>query len=386
MELLSIAALVIFWASSLGILQTYLFYPALLRAFTSDRPPVRSPSEWPSTTLVIAAYNEEDVIEEKIENSLELDYPDDKFDIVVFSDASSDRTDDLVKGYADEGVELMRIEGRVGKTECQNQVTSRLDSDFIVYSDANSMYEPAAIKRLIARFSDGVGCVVGELRYSDDSDVEGESLYWRYEQAIKKLEARFHSLVTGNGSIYAVRRSSYVPLSPGGISDFAEPLAVVSNGEKIDYADDAVAWERTGESVESEMSRRIRIVTRCWNTVTEFTELLNPLRYPRFAFQFISHKILRWLSPLLLGTAFVANAVLLLLDANPIYTLSFAVQVLFYFSAVLGWVSERYDVAIPGPVHVTYYFIVSNVGMVLGLWKFLKGQNIVTWETADRTG
>ncbi|EFW90156.1 glycosyl transferase family protein [Haladaptatus paucihalophilus DX253] len=354
--------------------------------FTSDRPPVQSPSEWPSTTLVIAAYNEEDVIEEKIENSLELDYPDDKFDIVVFSDASSDRTDELVKGYADEGVELMRIEGRVGKTECQNQVTSRLDSDFIVYSDANSMYEPDAIKRLIARFSDGVGCVVGELRYSDDSDVEGESLYWRYEQAIKKLEARFHSLVTGNGSIYAVRRSSYVPLSPGGISDFAEPLAVVSNGERIDYADDAVAWERTGESVESEMSRRIRIVTRCWNTVTEFTELLNPLRYPKFAFQFISHKILRWLSPLLLGTAFLANAVLLLLDANPIYTLSFVVQVLFYFSAVLGWVSERYDVAIPGPVHVTYYFIVSNVGMVLGLWKFLKGQNIVTWETADRTG
>ncbi len=191
----------------------------------------------------------------------------------------------------------MRIGGRVGKTERQNQVVSIVDTDFIVFSDANSMYEPDAIQKLIAQFSDDVGCVVGELRYRDDSDIEGESFYWKFEQFIKKLESRFNSLVTGNGSIYTTRTNSYVPLPRDVISNFAEPLAIVQSGKLVKYAPDAVTWENTGDSVDSELSRRIRIVIRSRNTVAEHRGLLNPIHYPTFSFQLFSHKVLRWLSP-----------------------------------------------------------------------------------------
>ncbi|WP_256388549.1 glycosyltransferase family 2 protein [Haladaptatus sp. W1] len=342
-------------------------------------------SEWPSVTLVIAAYNEEDVIEEKIKNSLKLDYPADKFDIIVFSDESSDRTDEIVRTYESDGIELQRIEGRVGKTECQNQVTARIDSDIVVYSDANSMYEPNAIKNLIRGFEPGVGCVVGELQYHDEGGVEGESFYWRYEQIIKRLESKVNSLVTGNGSIYAVRRSSYVTLSRDAISDFAEPLAVISNGESVKYASGAVAWEKTGDSIESERSRRVRIVTRCWNTVFDYLELMNPVRFPLFSFQLISHKILRWLSPVLLLFVFLSNLALVLLSSSVLFPLLLLLQLVFYLFALIGMFGESAEIEMPVLFHVPYYFLVSNYGMLLGLSNFLFGENIITWETVERS-
>lgn len=388
MVALSSLVVVVFAVSLLGLLHTYFLYPALLsllavRKSNSVRDDARS--EWPSVTLVVAAYNEEDVIEEKIENSLKLEYPADKFRIVVFSDESSDRTDEIVRSYEDDGIELQRIEGRVGKTECQNQVTADVESDIVVYSDANSMYEPDAIKNLIRGFEPGVGCVVGELRYQDEGGVEGESFYWRYEQIIKKLESKVNTLVTGNGSIYAVRRSSYVPLPRDAISDFAEPLAVISNDESVKYATGAVAWEKTGDSVESERSRRVRIVTRCWNTVSDYLNLLNPIRYPMFSFQLVSHKILRWLSPVLLLFVFVSNVALVLLSSSVLFPALLFLQVLFYLFALVGMVGESTDVSMPVLFHVPYYFLVSNYGMLLGLSNFLFGENIITWETVERS-
>ncbi|WP_255358962.1 hypothetical protein [Haladaptatus sp. R4] len=247
------------------------------------------------------------------------------------------------------------------------------------------MYEPDAIKNLIRGFEPGVGCVVGELRYQDEGGVEGESFYWRYEQIIKKLESKVNTLVTGNGSIYAVRRSSYVPLPRDAISDFAEPLAVISNDESVKYATGAVAWEKTGDSVESERSRRVRIVTRCWNTVSDYLNLLNPIRYPMFSFQLVSHKILRWLSPVLLLFVFVSNVALVLLSSSVLFPALLFLQVLFYLFALVGMVGESTDVSMPVLFHVPYYFLVSNYGMLLGLSNFLFGENIITWETVERS-
>ena len=385
---LTALVMIVFGVSLFGLLQTYFIYPAFLYVITSlqnSEGNVSTTQQLPTVTLVIAAYNEEDVIEEKIENSLQLEYPEDKLRIIVFSDESSDRTDEIVRSYRDSGIELRRIEGRVGKTECQNQVAAELESDIIVFSDANSMYEADSIKKLVDGFDSGVGCVVGELRYEDQSDVEGESFYWRYEQVIKKLESKFNSLVTGNGSIYAVRRSSYVPLSRDAISDFAEPLAIVSNGETVKYATGAVAWEQTGDSVESEQSRRTRIVTRCWHTVASFAELLNPVRHPLFSFELVSHKILRWLSPVLLLVVFLSNLALVLTASSMVFTLLFAMQLLFYLCAVIGWAGDRLGFQTMVLFHVPYYFLVSNYGMFVGLANFVKGRNIVTWETADRS-
>ncbi|SDJ68309.1 glycosyltransferase [Natronorubrum texcoconense] len=379
--------LVIFWGSLYGLIHSYFIYPLTLWIGSHLQSPQQGPhnTNFPTVALVIAAYNEEEIIGEKIENSLDLNYPDEKLRIVVFSDASSDSTDKIVKEYSSHGIELARIEGRVGKTACQNEVAEMVDEDILVFSDANSMYEPDAIKKLVQGFSSDVGCVVGELRYHGSSDVEGESVYWRYESAIKHLESRVNSLVTGNGSIYAVRSESYVPLSRDAISDFAEPLEIVRGGKAVKYVSAAIAWEETESSSTSEFRRRVRIVTRCWHAISNYQDLLNPLRHPLFAYQLWSHKILRWLSPLLLVLVFVSNLGLVVAFGSVLYQLLLAGQLAFYLFAVLGALAERFEVDDPLITHVPFYFLKSNYGMLLGLLNFLRGNNIVVWETSSRT-
>lgn len=382
-EILLLTALVV---STLLLVYPFVIYPALLfglSRFVSDNHPDKSAPS-PSVALVIAAYNEEDVIEEKINNSLLLDYPNELLSIIVFSDASSDDTDDIVRSYEDEGVELIRIEGRVGKTECQNRIAEMVEEDIIVFSDANSMYERHAIEKLVDAFSPDIGCVVGELKYRDSSEVEGESFYWKYESMIKHLESRLNSSVTGNGSIYAVRNSSYVPLSRGAISDFAEPLAIISNGERVRYAPEAIAWEHTGSSIEEELKRRSRIVTRSWHTVANFVHLLSPLRYPVFSFQLASHKVLRWLTPVFLALALTSNVALVAVEPRIPYIVFLALQFAMYTLAAIGWVLDQWSTSNPIICHIPYYFLVSNYGMARGFWNFLLSNNIVTWDTADR--
>ncbi|ELY95664.1 glycosyl transferase family protein [Natrialba hulunbeirensis JCM 10989] len=383
-ELLS---LIVFWGALYLLIHSYAVYALSMwiGGRIRDRALTSSTSELPSVALIIAAYNEEEIIGEKIENSLRLAYPDEKLRIIVFSDESSDRTDDIVEGYADRGVELIRIEGRVGKTSCQNKVVEMVDEDILVFSDANSMYESDAIQRLVQKFDPNVGCVVGELRYRQSSDVEGESVYWRYESLIKRLESRVNSLVTGNGSIYAVRAESYVPLPREAISDFAEPLEIVRQGELVTYAPGAVAWEDTEGSSTSEFRRRVRIVTRCWHAIANYPDLLNPLRHPLFSYQLWSHKVLRWLSPVLLILVLITNVGLVVTTGSVLYQLLLAGQFGFYFLAGVGALAERLEVDDPLFTHVPYYFLSANYGMLLGLWNFLHGSNIVVWETSNRT-
>lgn len=385
MDVLHIVFGTIFWLSGFALVHTYLLYPAILTVVGrfADDPSPGLPPELPTVTLVIAAYNEEDVIGRKIENSLALDYPSEKLEIVVFSDASSDRTDEIVGSYADDGVRLVRVEGRVGKTECQNVVAESADGTILVFSDANSMYDPDAIRELVRGFAPDVGCVVGELRYNDGG-VEGESVYWRYERYLKRVESKLGSIVTGNGSIYAVRRSAYVPLPRDAVSDMAEPLSLVENGYRIGYAHGAIARERTGDSIGSELDRRIRIVTRSLHTISNHLGLLSPIRHPGFATKLVSHKLLRWHSPVFLAALFVSTIVLAAVEGNAVYVLALVVQVAFYGLAAVGALGERSGVRTPIPFHVPYYFLVSNYGMLRGLVNFLFRQNIVKWETADR--
>lgn len=379
--------LLMFVVSCIGLVHTYFLYPISLHmwsVFSRDTEVSRAKDE-PSVALIIAAYNEEDVIAQKIENSLQLEYPDDKLNIIVFSDASDDRTDEIVKSYEENGVTLERIEGRVGKTACQNRVAEIVDEEILVFSDANSMYEPDAISEVVSGFSPGVGCVVGELRYEESSEIEGESAYWRYESWIKRLESQFYSLVTGNGSIYAVRAESYVPQPADAISDFTEPLSIVRNGERVVYLSSAVAWEETETSSDAELQRRIRIVTRSWNSVVRYRDLLTPLQNKKFAYQLWSHKLLRWLSPMFLISVFVSNVALALVTDAVVFDVTLAGQLVFYLSALVGWLADRFGIDDPVITHVPFYFSQANYGMLLGLLNFLRGDTIVVWETSDRT-
>jgi cellulose synthase/poly-beta-1,6-N-acetylglucosamine synthase-like glycosyltransferase len=366
------------------VIHVFLIYPTslpILSTITNTRS--SSNGDLPSVELIIAAYNEDEVIAEKIQNSLSLNYPQGKITITVFSDASSDNTDEIVESYTDRGVQLKRIEGRVGKTKCQNITVSESTADIIVFSDADSMYEPDAIKELVSKFSPSVGCVVGELKYRSKNSVESESVYRIYERFIKRWEARCSSVVGGNGSIYAVRRKSYVELSSDAISDFGEPLEIVKQDQRVGYAKDAVAWENTGPTIEDEQSRRERIVTRSWNTLAMNKSLLLPWKHPIFSYQLWSHTALRWLTPVFLVMSLVSNSLLAWVNFS-IYGPLLLLQLAFYLIAGIGSLLQSFGAATPKLIQVPLYFVSLNIALLKSLVAFIMGQNIKTWETIER--
>ena len=370
----------------------YFGYPILLfliSIFKKNKIKI-SEDYFPSVSLIIAAYNEEKVIEEKIKNSLNIDYPKNKFEIIIFSDSSTDRTDEIVKKYKKEGIKLVRIEGRKGKTICQNEVVKIAKGEIVVFSDANSMYESTAIKKIVRNFYDEkVGCVVGELKYgalSSINIVKGENVYWNYDKILKKLESKICSVVTGNGAIYGLRKSIYVTLERNMISDFIEPLEIFKKGFKIVYEPEAVAWENTAENSRKEFGRRIRIVTRSACSLLKnkyLRELLNPFRYGIFSVQLLSHKVLRWFSGALMILIFIFNIFLLGKGGfYNFYNLTMFGQGIFYILAIWGFINEiwlkRKSAKIP---HVAFYFCLSCVAMLYGVVNAFKGKEMITWET-----
>lgn len=377
---------VLFWISLSVLVHVYFAYPMLLALFAGFRPAaaIQEGDRCPSVSLIIAAYNEEAVIREKIENSLGLDYPAEKLEIIVFSDASSDRTDEIVTAYEEQGVRLLRVEGRKGKTYCQNEAVKIAKGEMIVFSDANSMYEPDAIQKLARHFADErVGCVSGELRYrGGEKSVEGERTYWRYDQILKRLESKVSSLIGVNGAIYAVRKSLYEPLQADVISDFVEPLKIVQKGYRVLYEPEAVAWEATAEDPEKEFGRRVRIVTRSVYSLLgdrSLLTLLNPLRYSIFSVQFWSHKVLRWLSGLFLVLVFALN--IPSVGQGLVYAITMAGQVAFYLLAFWGLISEGVlKRRAPKLPHIAYYFCLSCYAMLKGVTRGLRGRTMVTWE------
>ena len=286
----------LFWIN-LGIL-VYIFagYPALIFLVSKIKKQNTQSiisEKLPTVTMIIAAYNEERVIREKIENTLSLDYPRDRLQIMVFSDGSSDATDAIVKSYASAGIELKRIEGRKGKTHCQNECVSYATGDIVVFSDANSMYDAGAIKKMMMHFSDAkIGGVVGELRYIKNGSSD-EGIYWKIEQFLKKGESIIDSCLGANGSIYAVRRSLYVQLADDAISDFIEPFKIYEQGYRVVYEPAAFCLEPVGAN-STEFSRKKRIIARAFASLKYIKAFLNLYKYGWYSFTLWSHKIIRW--------------------------------------------------------------------------------------------
>jgi len=381
---------IIFFLSIFFILYIYLGYYFLLLFISllkknKDR---ISDDYLPSVSLIIAAYNEEKVIEGKIINTLGLDYPKDKLEIIVFSDSSSDNTDEVVKKYEKTGVKLLRIEGRKGKTYCQNKAVEKAKGEIIVFSDANSMYQNDAIKKLMRNFKDEhVGCVSGELKYisgkDKKSDNGSEGIYWKYEKNLKRLESKISSLVGANGAIYAVRKKIYVNLSDFAISDFAEPLLLFLKGFRTVYEPEAIANEKNDDTFRESYQRRVRIVTRTFSNIIKDKQLastLNVFRFGIFSLQFISHKLLRWFSGFFLIFFIIAN--LALYKQGIFYQIMLWGQVLFYFLALFGLLAERFprvmDIKI---ARVIFYFCLSCWAMLVGIKNALLNKEMRTWET-----
>jgi cellulose synthase/poly-beta-1,6-N-acetylglucosamine synthase-like glycosyltransferase len=376
----------LFWAAVFSVVYTYLLYPALLWLLTLRKraPQHPTPAEWPSVSLVLAAYNEIAVIREKIENTLSLDYPTDRLEFIVVSDCSDDGTDEAVAEYADRGVKFHRLQEHGGKTMGQNAGARLTSGEILIFSDANSIYAPDALKELVRPFADPkIGCVCGELRYANPDQLaagKGEGFYWRYEQFLKRRESLLTSTLGANGSIYALRRELFDELGPEIISDFIMPIRVWCKGFRVVYESRAVAVEHSGARFRDEFRRRTRIISRSAYSLWTEAGVLNPFAHGFFAFQLFSHKLLRWLVPLFMIAILIGAA---LLAADPLYQFLLGLQLLFYLLAILGNLFQR-QLGSLGLFYIPAYFCATNFGALLGLWNFLTGRRYQVWQTASR--
>lgn len=374
----------LFWVSLATLLYSYVGYPLLLLLVVRLRGPrlIRRGDALPTVTILISAYNEAKVIRQKLDNTLQLDYPRERLEIIVVSDLSSDATDDIVRSYEGRGIRLQRQPDRLGKTAGLNRAVPASHGEVIVFSDANAMYSPDAIRRLVRNFADpDVGCVTGEARYVDGSQTTadvGERAYWNYEVRLKRLETQLGSMVGGDGAIYAIRRSLWQTLPETAINDFLNPLQIVSAGYRAIYEPEAICFEETAGQMGREYRRRVRIVSRSWRAVFQAPGVLNPFRVGLFSFTLFSHKILRWWSAPLLTTviAFPLWVMVRYLAAAPASTVAIVAAV-----ALLGLTSKPLR-RLPG---FLWYFWLINVASLVGLIKGSVGRVSGTWSTPRTT-
>jgi len=379
------ASVFVYWASLVLLAYVYVGYPMLLfiAAKVLRRKAVERGAGLPRATLIISAYNEAKVIDAKLHNSLALEYPRERLEILVVSDCSSDQTDEIVRSFGRHGVKLLRMPERSGKTVGLNEAIRHASGEIMIFSDANAEYDRHAITRLVRNFADPeVGAVTGESRYAveeNDASTESENAYWRYELALKKLESALGSVVGGDGAIYAIRKFLYQCLDPADLSDFVTPLQIVQQGYRNVYEPEAVSYEGGAEDFASEFRRKVRIVNRAWRASWKMRGLLNPFRYGLFAVQFLSHKVLRWLAPVFMVFLLVAN--IAIAERSAVYAVTLAGQFLFYAAALAGWLLSRSGNSI-FMMNVPYYFCSVNLASLVGMLQALRGRTYTTWTSS----
>lgn len=379
---MALFAIILFWACVAIILYAYLVYPLLLAVVSRFRGrPVRRAMVSPTVSVIITAYNEERDLRAKLENTLALDYPQELLEVIVASDCSTDRTDDIVRDFAGRGVRLHRQQERLGKTAAQNAAVELAHGEVILFSDATTLYRPDVLRVMATNFADpAVGCVAGRLIYVDPGQTnvgQGARSYWGYETFLKKHESHICSLIGVSGCLYAVRRSAYVPLANDACSDFIIATVMVSQGLRAIYEPDAVCTEETNQQANREMKMRVRVIAQTYSDLWRNREMMNPLRSGFYAVQLFSHKVLRYCVPFLLLLIFLSSVVL---APNSIF---YAVMLLgqfgFYAAAGIGWLLERAGkrsrlFALP------QYFVLANVASVIAFFKFLRGERFARWE------
>jgi cellulose synthase/poly-beta-1,6-N-acetylglucosamine synthase-like glycosyltransferase len=389
-------AAVTFWCAAFMLVHTYFLYPVILflveaavqvarniRYMLGGRSERRrlDGGPLPKVSLVVAAYNEIDCITQKLANSLALDYPAGSFELIVGSDGSSDGTDDKVRECRDPRVRLS-VAPRAGKTSVLNRCIPTATGDIVILSDANTMIEPDAVKKLVRHFEDpDVGAVCGKLRlYNRTKQDYEESAYWAYESLIKFYEGKRGAVMGANGGLYAIRRQLFTALPPSTIvDDFVIPMRIMANGYKVIYDAEAVAHEETTEDYAREFGRRARIAAGNFQSLRMVPSLLSPMAGFR-AFAFWSHKVLRWCAPALMALVFLANLFLL---EHGFFRATLAGQILFYAMAYAGkasWFSGKLRKA----ASVAYYFVVMNLALAVGFWRFVRNSQRAAWERTAR--
>lgn len=366
----------------------YVGYPLVLWVLSSlksvEEVAMQPDDKLPTVTLVVSCFNEADVIEEKLNNVMELDYPEDRLSVLVVSDGSTDGTDEIVERFAGQGVQLIRQEGRLGKTMGLNLAMESVRSDITVFSDANAMYAPDAVRQLVRHFQrPDVGYVVGAALYTDGeagASARNEGVYWRYELAIKTMESRLSSVVGGDGAIYAIRSALWQPLDQKDINDFVNPLQIVLKGYRGVFEPKAQCFEETAGEFDKEIARKERIVNRSIRGLFRVRGVMNPFKTGLFSFMVISHKLLRWLIPLFLALGGFGSLALSLFGLT-VFKLIALGGVLTLGLAAIGHFSSHKN-ALPIWISFPYYFVAVNWYAVRGILRAIQGETQVTWDSA----
>jgi cellulose synthase/poly-beta-1,6-N-acetylglucosamine synthase-like glycosyltransferase len=363
----------LFWASSALIAYTHAGYPVLLWLLAHGEEDHRASGDFlPSVSVVVAAYDEEDVIARKLENLLGLDYPREKLELIVASDGSADRTAERAR---DAGADLVLDLPRCGKVRAQDQAVARATGEVVVFSDANALLAPDSLRTLVARFADpAVGYVCGQVRFTTEDGSNQEGVYWRYELAVRAFESRIGDITAGNGALYATRREAYIEVDPRMGHDLSFPFNMVKRGWRAKYEPAATASEKTTPSNESEFRRKRRMMSHTWPIMLT-GGILDPRGYsPLYAVQIFSHRLLRYLTPFLHATAFATS--LRLARRGVVYRLALGAHL-----AVLGAAAAGK----PRPLQLARYYVLVTASPAAGLWDWLRTGTPAGWEKAEGT-
>jgi glycosyltransferase involved in cell wall biosynthesis len=369
-----------FWGALGALAWTHAGYPAAMGFLARLRPrPVRSDDDaTPTVAVIVSAHDEEDVIGPRVENLLELDYPTEKLEIVVASDGSTDRTDEIVEEIAarESRVRLLRCP-RGGKVAAQHRAVRETASDVVAFTDANTEWRPDALRKLVRNLADReVGYVCGQLRLESPDGASVEGLYWRYEVWVREQESVAGSITAGNGAIYAVRRGAYVEDDPKFGHDFGFPYLMEQNGLRAVYEPEAVAVERPASEPEDEYGRKVRTIARSWGHVLT-GRVFRPTR-ALYLFQLISHRVLRYSSGLLHLVLLLSSVALA--GRAGFYRLVLALQLGGLALAAAG----RARLGVPGARLAYYYFLVTKA-TVAGLVRYLRAGTPQMWDKAKGT-
>ena len=366
-----------------------LFVLIKIKRLVKGKPvlPIVASDDLPTCTLVVAAYNEDGVMEEKIKNSLTLAYPKNKLEFVFITDGSTDGTAGIVKAYTE--IRHMHSNERKGKIAAVHRAMETVNTEIVVFTDANTFLNTEALINICRHYADKkVGAVAGEKRVYADADnaTAGEGFYWKYESKLKTWDSELYSVVGAAGELFSIRTALYEPVPADTIlDDFMISLLVTQKGYRVIYEPAAFATEAASQNVTEELKRKIRIAAGGIQSILRLKGLLNPFPWPVLSFQYVSHRVLRWtVVPFFMMLALILNIVIVANGGSSvIYTLLLIAQAGFYLMAILGWIMEERNIKIK-IFFIPYYFCMMNYAVVMGIIRFSKGKQSAIWEKAKR--
>jgi biofilm PGA synthesis N-glycosyltransferase PgaC len=386
------------WVSLIFVFYSYFGYAIIawvyikVRGKNHKRIIKYDPDFEPPVSLIVAVYNEEDIVKKKIENCLALNYPKNKLKLVFVADGSTDRTGAIIKQYPE--IELLYKNERQGKVAAINRAMMTISTDYVIFCDANTFLNKDCIKEIIKHYRDEkIGAIAGEKKVVAPPTLnkpvkEGEGLYWRYESKLKKIDSNFYSVVGAAGELFSIRTKLFEPLLPEILlDDFIISMNICKKGYRVIYEPKAYAIETPSLTMKDEQYRKIRISAGGFQSIVMLKDLLNIFKYGKLSFLYISHRVFRWvLCPVLLPVIFVCNFIVFQFSGNNIYTIYnflFIAQIIFYLMAVLGWLFSIKKIK-NNIFYIPYYFVFMNLALYIGFFKFLRNEQTVLWKKAKR--